>query len=475
MKKMKNSFSGVLFGIVFIIVGTILLFWNESNNVKNLKTVKEIDDQAIFVDSTNIASENENKLIVTNGNLNVADDIVSDSVFNVGIKTAKLERVVEMYQWKEESSEDNNDNKTYSYSKEWATSINDSSTFHDSRYSNPTSMPYVSETFVANNVSVGEFNLTTEQKKSMSVNETLNMLNISNIPQGFNKTEKYITNSNNISSPEIGDIRISYHYNNWTDATVLAVQSGTTFKDFLSSAGKSINRIDKGKLSKTEMVQNITNENNMVKWIIRGVGTIIIILGYSAVIGPLTTLTSFVPILGSLVGSVLSTVMFLIGLIHSLVIIMIAWIMFRPLVGIFLMVVIIGLIVLLQNIIRKNTTNQNDILKSSNIETNTQVVTNQSVNNNEQYNPVNQNTFQTNFDVNSMNQQSFANEQTINNTNKNTFSTSSDASLMNQPPLVNEQTINTANQNTFSTSSEVNLMNQPPIIDDNNTNNNQNM
>ena len=196
MKKMKNSFSGVLFGIVFIIVGTILLFWNESNNVKNLKTVKEIDDQAIFVDSTNIASENENKLIVTNGNLNVADDIVSDSVFNVGIKTAKLERVVEMYQWKEESSEDNNDNKTYSYSKEWATSINDSSTFHDSRYSNPTSMPYVSETFVANNVSVGEFNLTTEQKKSMSVNETLNMLNISNIPQGFNKTEKYITNSN---------------------------------------------------------------------------------------------------------------------------------------------------------------------------------------------------------------------------------------------------------------------------------------
>ena len=38
MKKIGDSFKGVVFGIILIIIGVVLLWWNEGNNVKNLKS-----------------------------------------------------------------------------------------------------------------------------------------------------------------------------------------------------------------------------------------------------------------------------------------------------------------------------------------------------------------------------------------------------------------------------------------------------
>ena len=41
MKSKKNPFSGVIGGIVLLVLGTGLLWWNEGNNVKNLQSVNE--------------------------------------------------------------------------------------------------------------------------------------------------------------------------------------------------------------------------------------------------------------------------------------------------------------------------------------------------------------------------------------------------------------------------------------------------
>lgn len=94
--------SSVIAGILFIIIGTILLAWNEKNNVNNIKTVAEIEKTAIEIKSDTINSSNEGKLIVTNGKVNVNDEIVVDKEFNIGDKTIKLSRYVEVYQWEEE-------------------------------------------------------------------------------------------------------------------------------------------------------------------------------------------------------------------------------------------------------------------------------------------------------------------------------------------------------------------------------------
>ena len=67
MKRVGNAFKGVIGGLIFIVVGVILLWWNEDNNVKNIKTTEEMKASYIDVTSEIIDSSNEGKLIATNG------------------------------------------------------------------------------------------------------------------------------------------------------------------------------------------------------------------------------------------------------------------------------------------------------------------------------------------------------------------------------------------------------------------------
>ena len=90
-----------------------------------------------------------------------------------------------------------------------------------------------------------------------------------------------------------------------------------------------------------------------MKWILRLIGTILIIGGVASVFGPLKTITSYVPILGSIVGGATGLIALFVGLAISLVVIAISWIVFRPILGICLLVAAIGLIALIKSLLSK--------------------------------------------------------------------------------------------------------------------------
>lgn len=430
----KNPFGGIIIGILFLIGGSILLWWNEGNNVKNIKTVKELKEKVVDVGSDKISSSNEGKLVATNGEFNVRGDELSDYSFSVNMRTAKLKRVVEMYQWKEKEEEDDNDNTRYTYEKEWSTDIIDSSDFNNTSYSNPTSMLYNTESFYADSVEVGAFSLSKEQIEDLPATKSLTIGSDVYLPTGFTVNNNYITNSTDLNNPQIGDLRISYKYNDYKQASVLAVQNGNSFVDFISSQGKRINSVDEGILTSSQMINNIEKSNNMMKWILRGIGVLLIVIGYLALISPITTLTSFVPILGGIVGGALNLISFLIGLVHSLIIIIIAWFRYRPLLSICLLVVVVGLIVLIRNIIKKQKGSQ------QNMPTNSINQTSDNINNNIQQ-PVNTNIPQDN---------SINNSQNIVNNNfqqVTSASTSQDNVINNNQNMINNDNNNSNNIN----------------------------
>ena len=172
------------------------------------------------------------------------------------------------------------------------------------------------------------------------------------LKDGYNYQGEYITTSKDLNKPEIGDIRISWLYNDWKETTILAVQKGTTFADFVSKNDKRVNRVEKGTLTIKDVVAKMRSENNMMKWLFRAIGALMIIFGYIAILGPISTLASFVPILGGLVGGLLALVGFLVGLVHSLIIIMIAWFRFRPLLAVGLLVVVVALIFAIRKLVK---------------------------------------------------------------------------------------------------------------------------
>ena len=350
--KKTGIFGGVVAGLIFLVLGTGLLWWNEGNNVKNIKTIDEISKVVVEMPSDKIDEIFNGKLVSTNGALTVEDTEVKDTVFGISVKTPLLTRTVEVYQWEQREDNDTDTGATtYYYDKKWSEDLIDSSNF-DSSHKNVSSKPYSNEFYASKNCKVGAYSLSSKQIENLPTEKDVALENIK-LPEGYTVNGNYITNAKNLNSPEIGDVRISFKYNDWTEASVLAVVNGNSFSDYISEAGKNVNEVRKGILTSKEIIKMMQDENNMLKWILRGVGTIVLICAYLAIISPITKLASYVPILGGLVGGIIFVICFIIGLVHSLLVIAIAWIRFRPVLGICLLVAVALLVFFLVKIIKK--------------------------------------------------------------------------------------------------------------------------
>ena len=348
MKRVGNSIKGILGGFVLLLIGIILLWWNEGNNVRNIKTTNEMSKVYVDVSSEKVEATNEGKLVATHGKL-INTQVMTDETFNVTIETPVLERIVEIYQWEEDSSTDDDGDTTYSYKKVWSSHIIDSGNFHQGGHDNPAVKPYEDQKWTSTDVKVGAFDLSTKQIDMLSTDGKYNDFNLDTITAlGYKVEGLYVTNSDNLSSPKIGDVRISFVYNNSTEVSVLAVQSGNSFIDFTSEAGKNVNRVMDGAHNGQDMINVIVKENNMIKWILRAAGILLLALGFGTILKPLSAVTSYVPLVGNVVGAAVGLVSFLLALALGFVIIAIAWIRFRPLLGIGLLVAVVAIIVLLK-------------------------------------------------------------------------------------------------------------------------------
>lgn len=350
MKKIKNAFSGVIVGILFIALGIGLLWWNEGNNVKNIKTIEEAKAGVVDISNDKVDSTNDGKLVSTNGTLNIVDEYLLDSVFNVkSPKSLKMVRIVEMYQW-EEDTETRNDETVYVYERVWSSELIDSDFFNDKARTNPSTMPYSQEKFLAKEVTLGAFTISDVQKDKLSTKKTVILDENITIPDGYKKHNNYITNSTNPDSPAIGDVRISFFYNDDTVVSVLAKQSGNTFVNYVSEQNKVLNEIVSGTFTGAEIIGQVESQNNMLKIILRIVGVIFVMVGFCGLCSPISNLISIVPLFGKHISGFINAIAMLVGLAVSFVVIAIAWIRFRPIVGICLLaavVLIVGLVLFL--------------------------------------------------------------------------------------------------------------------------------
>lgn len=113
-----------------------------------MTTARALDEglQKILVPETIdvVFDENNGKLVLVNGPLNVEDDL-QVSIYGIRIKAVKLKKVVQMYQWYETADpqpsqatnnhpgdeHDHHVETSYSYATEWFDQHIDSNAFHN--------------------------------------------------------------------------------------------------------------------------------------------------------------------------------------------------------------------------------------------------------------------------------------------------------------------------------------------------------
>lgn len=354
--RIGGAFKGIVFGLILIIVAFPVLFKNEGRAVKRYKTLKEGSGSVVSASSDKVDPANEGKLIHVTGMANT-DSTLTDPTFGISVNALKLNRVVEMYQWKESSSSKSKKKlgggtetvTEYSYNKTWSdTPIRSSSFKKPSDHQNPSVFPYETTGQTADLITLGAYKLSSSLVGKIQNYVALPIDKETSIPEGLKSTIKlhdagfYIGASP--TAPQIGDVRIKFQVANPTDVSVLAKQIGDTFETYSTKAGGKIELLQVGTHSADEMIQKEQKSNKTLTIILRVVGFVLMFIGFTLIFKPLSVLADVLPILGSIVSAGTGIISFLLAAILSLITIAIGWIVYRPLLGIILLVVAIGLV-----------------------------------------------------------------------------------------------------------------------------------
>ena len=343
LSRIGGAIKGIVIGLALFIAAFPVLFWNEGRAVKRYKTLNEGAGSVISLPEAIVLPEYEGELVHVAGKA-VTDEIVVDPEFEVAVNAIKLNRKVEMYQWKENKKRKTQKKlgggkKTvtkYSYSKSWSASLINSSNFKKtSGHSNPDSMPYPSEEFIATEVSLGEFRLSRSLVSKINRTTPLAVADLANI-EGLSDASYHdngIYIGNNPSAPQIGDIRITYQIVAPTEISVVSRQIGNSFEPYRAEAGGTINMLTSGLISAENMFQTAQQSNTMWTWIYRVGGFILMLIGVAMILAPLAVAADVVPFLGNIVGAGTGILSLLIAAPFAFLTVGVAWLRYRPIIG----------------------------------------------------------------------------------------------------------------------------------------------
>lgn len=348
-QRIIGSFTGIIVGVVLFIGAFPLIFWNEGRSVDRIKTLSEGRSAVVSVAPEPVDPAHNGALIHLSGSAKT-DDILKDPLFGVQENALKLKRTVEMYQWKENESTRTEKNlggsetteTTYSYEKVWSDEPIDSAKFKKrDGHENP-AMPYRGETYAASSMTLGAFRLTKPFIEQISSFEpySLSQQNFDAMNSRLRQTftlngDSYF--SGDPANPQIGALRVSYGIIKPGEISVIGKQDGGGIQPYYTRNG-DISLLEMGNVSAESMFASAESENSLITWLLRLVAFIMMWAGLAMVLGPIKVFGDVVPFIGSLFGASIGLISGLLALVLSATTIAIAWIVFRPVIGIVLLV-----------------------------------------------------------------------------------------------------------------------------------------
>jgi hypothetical protein len=353
--RMKEAITGVLIGLVLVVASVAGLFWNEGRAVTTARSLSEGASSVISVPPARVDPANEGKLVYVAGDLKLGGP-AADPEFGLSVSAVKLVRKVEMYQWKEESKQEKRTNTggsqdtvtTYTYVHEWSDRRNDSARFKQpGGHSNP-EMRYSGRDFVAPSATIGAFQLDAETLGHVSGGDRL-PVDQAQLPAlrqrlggnvQINDGTIYI--GADPGSPRVGDLRVSFEQVNAQQLSVVARQAGSGFGRYQTKAGDQLLIVHKGVVPAAQLFSEAQAANSTLTWIIRGVGAVAMFIGFALFFRPLGVLGDVLPILGDVIRMGTGVIAFVLTLFVATITIAIAWLYYRPIVGILVLVVGIG-------------------------------------------------------------------------------------------------------------------------------------
>jgi hypothetical protein len=366
--RLGGAIKGVVIGLLIFLVSFPVLFLNEGRAVKTAKSLKEGAAAVVSVDASRVDPGRQGALIHVSGEAKTAE-ILRDKDFPIEVNAIALERKVEMYQWREDSSSQTREKiggtqetvTTYTYSKDWSSSVIDSSRFQEKQgHQNPGKFPYEALRVRAEKVELGAFTLGTSIASQLdrftpyAVDDAFLKALPDNLRERASIVEGKLFIGANPASPQIGDVRIAFGTVPPATVSVIGAQQGSVIDGYTTSNGRTLAMVKTGLHSADAMFEAAQQENATLTWILRLVGFVMMFLGLAMILGPLSVMASVIPFVGRIVGAGTRLIAGFVAAGLSLVTIAIGWIVYRPLLGLLLLLVAGGLIAAAFVLIKKS-------------------------------------------------------------------------------------------------------------------------
>jgi hypothetical protein len=353
--RIGNSIVGMLVGIVLIPLAVWFLWGNEGRAVKTERSLNEGAKLAVSVPSASVTPGNEGKLVHTTGTLVIAEPL-TDPDFAITAPGVRLTRSAEMYQWVETSHEETRKKlggseetvTTYTYAKEWKSGREDSSQFQEQAGHENPEMTVEGTEVKAPSGTLGAYTIEENvlDKLDDAVAVPIREDQKAAIEEAAGREVTIANNQINFgnpTSPNVGDVRVSYTVVPAGPIRVIGSQIGSTFAPFQTKAGDALLLVERGTQTAQAMFKTAQDNNRVLTWIIRVAGIVGLMIGFGLLMAPIGVIADFVPFLGSIARLGTGIIGFVLAIVVGFVTIAIAWFAVRPLLSIGLIVAALGL------------------------------------------------------------------------------------------------------------------------------------
>lgn len=340
LSRIGSSLMGVLIGIILLPCAIVLLSWNEGRAVTAITGLKRGLGAMIEISAETANPQNNAKLVYLNGTVTGSTPAIDTWSGLSAAGLVRLQRKVEMYQWIERESETTSNNiggsqttqKTYTYSLDWAESTRNSSQFKiQAGHQNP-AMPLKSQTFDANPVKIGVFTL--DKSLTQDLNNFEPVQTLTKAPIGYAVQGNMFYKGANPELPVLGDVRVTYSAIAAQTYSIAAQQNNSTLTAYHDPKNDyKIALIEPGVVSAQKLFADQASTEKMITWALRIGGFVLLVIGFSLIMGPLAMLVAFLPFLQSLVGAGTFFVAVALSVPITLITIAAAWLASRPFFG----------------------------------------------------------------------------------------------------------------------------------------------
>ena len=235
--------------------------------------------------------------------------------------------------------------ETYKYEKVWSPKLINSGSFKQaSGHENPQTKPVTNETWTAKSVTLGGFTLPDalidkmDKTESYAADEKAVSNAAPDVQNWFKLRQGGYYLGENPATAAIGDARVTFKVVRPAAVSIVARQVANTFEAYQAKAGGSILLLTYGTVSPDAMFKTAEKANKNLTWVFRAVGFLLMFIGLFLIFNPMAVVADVVPIFGSLLRVGVAAFVGLVASALSLVTISVAWLTYRPLLGLALLV-----------------------------------------------------------------------------------------------------------------------------------------